>query len=130
MKLEEPLLRCARFMSAHALLCLLTLLVMLGLTLGLWHAVPRTAATTTDGTRSSGNASTLCQHAAVALDPTLSVQALSRLLRAEDAHILYGPDEFGDYHLRFGSQTPPAMGIQSLQARPEVQSIQAHPQCP
>lgn len=130
MKLEKPLLCCARLMSAHALLCLLTLLVLLGLTLGLWNAAPRTTVVAADGTRSSGTAATLCQHAAVAFDPALSVHALSRLLRAEDAHILYGPDEFGDYHLRFGSATPPAMGLQSLQARAQVQSVRPNPQCP
>lgn len=130
MKLETPLLSCSRYMSAHALLSLLTLLLLLGLCLGLWWVSPRPgAAATGDATRSAGGG-TLCQHAAVAFDPALSVHALSRLLRAEDAHILYGPDEFGDYQLRFGSSTPPALGVQSLRARAEVQSIQVHAQCP
>lgn len=129
MKLETPLLSCSRYMSAHAQLSLLTLLLLLGLCLGLWWVSPSPAtAATGDGTRSAGGG-TLCQHASVAFDPALSVHALSRLLRAEDAHILYGPDEFGDYQLRFGSSTPPALGVQSLRARAEVQSIQVHAQC-
>ena len=129
MKLETPLLSCSRYMSAHAQLSLLTLLLLLGLCLGLWWVSPNPAtAATGDGTRSAGGG-TLCQHASVAFDPALSVHALSRLLRAEDAHILYGPDEFGDYQLRFGSSTPPALGVQSLRARAEVQSIQVHAQC-
>ena len=128
MKLETPLLSCSRYMSAHALLSLLTLLLLLGLCLGLWWVSPRPAAASSVGTRSAGGG-TLCQHASVAFDPALSVHALSRLLRAEDAHILYGPDEFGDYQLRFGSSTPPALGVQSLRERAEVQSIQVHAQC-
>ena len=131
MKLEKPLLYCARYMSAHALLCLMTLLLLLGLSLGLWWVSPRAAASSTSpgsATR-GGSANGWCQHASVAFDPALSVQELSRLLRAEDAHILYGPDEFGEYQLRFGSAIPPALGLQSLQARTEVQSLQAYTQC-
>lgn len=129
MKLEKPLLCCARYMSAHALLSLLTLLLLLGLCLGLWWVSPRPgSAVTGDSTRSAGG-STLCQHASVTFDPRLSVHALSHLLRAEDAHILYGPDEFGDYQLRFGSSTPTALGVQSLHSRSEVQAIQVYAQC-
>ena len=129
MKLEKALLACSTQMSRHAQFCLMTLLLLMGLTLGLWWAQPAQSApgggAATRGSAGSG----LCQHASVAFAPELTVQALSRLLRAEDAHILYGPDEFGEYQLRFGSSSPLAQSLQSLQARSDVVSVTAHPQC-
>ena len=127
MKLEKLLLACSGLLSRHALFCLLTLLILLGLTLGLWWVHPAAASKNSDGsTRGSSN---LCAHASVAFNPSLSVSALSRLLRAEDAHILYGPDEFDEYQLRISSGTAVAQALQSLQARAEVSSLRAHPQC-
>lgn len=127
MKLERALLACSARLSQHALFCLLTLLVLLGLTLGLWWVQPAPAKADSS-TRGSGNAA-LCQHASVAFAADLTVRALSRILRAEDAHILYGPDEFGEYQLRFGHSTPVAQTLASLKTRTEVTSVTAHPQC-
>lgn len=128
MKLEKALLACSTQMSRHALFCLMTLLLLMGLTLGLWWAQPAPSAPDSAATRGSAGSGP-CQHASVAFAPGLSVQALGRLLRAEDAHILYGPDEFGEYQLRFGSSSPLAQSLQSLQARSDVVSVTAHPQC-
>ena len=129
MKLEKALLACSGWMSKHALFCLLTLLILLGLTLGLWWAHPSSRQSTAgSATRSSGSHQ-LCQHASVAFSPDLSISELSRLLRAEDAHILYGPDEFGEYQLRVASSTPVAQALQSLKARTEITALTIHPQC-
>lgn len=129
MKLEKLLLDCSGLLSRHALFCLLTLLILLGLTLGLWWVHPAAASKNSDGSTRGSSTSTLCAHASVAFNPSLSVSALSRLLRAEDAHILYGPDEFDEYQLRISSGTAVAQALQSLQAHAEVSSLRAHPQC-
>lgn len=129
MKLEKILLGCSTQMSKHAMFCLLTLLILLGLTLGLWWAHPAPSLKSGDGSTRGSGAVSLCAHASAAFSPTMSVQALSRLLRAEDAHILYGPDEFDEYQLRVSSSTSLAQALQSLQARPEVTSLRVHSQC-
>ena len=129
MKLEKMLLGCSSQMSKHALFCMLTLLILLGLMLGLWWAHPATAPKNTDGSTRGSSSGTLCAHASATFGPALSVQALGRLLRSEDAHILYGPDEFGDYQLRLSSSTDLAQALQSLQARPEITALRVHSQC-
>lgn len=129
MKLEKALRPCSAWLSEHAQLCLLTLLLLLGLTLGLWQAQPVTVLSPETATRGGGPA-TLCQHASIAFAPDLRAADLSRILRAENAHIVYGPDEFGEYQLRFGSDIQPAQAVASLQARAQVQSITAHTDCP
>ena len=127
MKLEKALLTCSGKLSQHATFCLLTLLLLCSLTLGLWWAHP-TAVNAAPG-KTRGSASMACHHVSVAFAPSLSVEQLSRLLRAEDARILYGPDEFGEYQLRIGSSTPVAQAIASLQQRKEIASMTEHPQC-
>ena len=132
MKLEKSLLWCSRKMSAHALFSLLTLLVLTGLTVGLWSARPSagTASTssTASATRGSGAAS-LCSHVSVGFAGDLTLQQLGSLLRTEDAYILYGPDEFGEYHLRFASGIDPAQAIQALGLHSQIVRVNAHPQC-
>lgn len=127
MKLEKALLTCSGKLSQHATFCLLTLLLLSSLTLGLWWAHPAAVSERPGKTR--GSAAMLCHHVSVAFAPALSVGQLSRLLRAEDAHILYGPDEFGEYQLRMGSNTPISQAIASLQQRQEITSLTEHPQC-
>lgn len=127
MKLEKALLTCSGKLSQHATFCLLTLLLLCSLTLGLWWAHPASVTNAPGKTR--GSAAVLCHHVSVAFVPTLSVDQLSRLLRAEDAHILYGPDEFGEYQLRVGSSTALSQAVASLQQRKEVASMTEHPQC-
>ena len=129
MKLEKMLLGCSSQMSKHAMFCMLTLLILLGLTLGLWWAHPAAAPKNADGSTRGSGGGTLCAHASATFDPALNVQALGRLLRAEDAHILYGPDEFGDYQLRLSSSSDVAQALQSLQARPEITALRVHSQC-
>ena len=121
-------------MSAHAVFCLLTLMLLAGLVFGLGvvlsaiHGPAKPGAAGSGATRGDG-AQALCTHASAAFDPRLDVQAMSRLLRSEDAWILYGPDEFGEFQLRFGSAVNVADGIRSLGARAEVKSIKAHSKC-
>ena len=134
--LNKLLLRCSKWMAAHATLCLLTLMILLGLTVGLWNArlhpskgdVLFGVATEASATRGS-SAPVLCGHVSVAFDPQLSVQQMSRVLRAEDAWIVYGPDALGEYQLRFSSAVPAAEASRSLQAYPEVKQLKANPQC-
>ena len=131
MKLEKAMLCCSTQMSKHATFCLLTLLLLLGLTLGFWWARPDHSALSGAGASATrgGTATSLCTHASIALHSDTTVRQLSQLLRAEDAHVLYGPDEFGDYQVRFGSGTLPAQAIERLQSRPEVAQLTAHPAC-
>ena len=128
MKLEKVLLVFSSKMSKHAWFCLLTLLMLLGLLLGLWQVQPAPIIKDA-GTRGVGVGLGLCPHASVAFSPSLAVDGLSRLLRAEDAHILYGPDEFGEYQLRVSSSTPVSQAMAALKARVEVISITEHSQC-
>ena len=74
MKLEKLLLACSGLLSRHALFCLLTLLILLGLTLGLWWVHPAAASKNSDGSTRGSSTSTLCAHASVAFNPSLSVQ--------------------------------------------------------
>ena len=116
-------------MSAHALFSLLTLLVLTGLTVGLWSARPSAGtASTSSATRGTGAAS-LCSHVSVGFAGDLTLQQLGSLLRTEDAYILYGPDEFGEYHLRFASGIDPAQAIQALGLHSQIVRVNAHPQC-
>ena len=133
MKLEKLLLSSSRRMSAHAKFCLLTLLILMGLTIGLWSTrqapVQQTSGNAgTPTVRGDANAQ-YCSHVAVGFDPQISMQQLARILRAEDASIVYGPDEFGDYHLRFARGISPQQGIQSLRARAQVRQATAHREC-
>lgn len=110
-------------LAAKARLTLLTLLILMGVTWGLLLA---RSTTTPEGdaavNRSSGSTS-LCKHASIAFAPSLSVQQMGQLMRAEDAHILYGPDEFGEYQLRFASHVAVPAAIARLQSQPGVTDL-------
>lgn len=124
--MNHLLLQCSRGFSQHAWLSLLTILLLLGAFLGLWYAHPSTQ--TTDSTRSGGGQA-LCSHASLGLQPSASVAELTGMLKAEDARIIYGPDEFGEYQLRF-AQTPSASALARLQARAGVAHVIEHRTCP
>lgn len=128
MKLEFLLLRTSRWLSAHAMFCLLTLLIALGIALGLWAARSRLVADSGNSTRSAA-AQHLCAHASVRWDGATTLAQFNDLLREEDARVLYGPDEFGDFQLRFGSSMDVAQSVQRLRSQPQVRALQHHTQC-
>jgi len=124
--LHHYLLKCSSRFSQHAWLSLLTILLLMGSALGLWWAHP-SSATGAEKTRSAVGAS-LCSHASLALHPQTTVEQLKRMLKAEDALIQYGPDEFGEFQLRFGA-TEPSAAAQRLRERAEVVDVIEHRQC-
>ena len=100
-----------------------------GCNLGLWLARPNGAGENVGvGTR-SGGITALCKHASIAFLPSLSIQQVSQLMRAEDAHILYGPDEFGEYQLRFSSHVAVPAAIARLQSQSGVIDVVPTPDC-
>ncbi len=127
---RKPLLACSHHLSQKARLALLTLLILIGVTWGLWLARPSQLADSQTATTRSGGSTTLCKHASVAFAPELSIQQMGQLLRAEDAYIMYGPDEFGEYQLRFASHTPVEQAMAHLRAQPGVLDVMANPHCP
>lgn len=133
-KIEKFLLRVSHGFSVKAVFCLLTLMMLAGLTFGLLKGrddILKQTPKAANGAplQRGGLATGTCTHAAVRFDPQLSVDQMSRLLRGEDALIVYGPDEFSAYQVRFGTGVTKEDGIRNLQAHPEVKSIVANAQC-
>lgn len=136
MILKKLLDKCAELMSKHESLCLLTLMVFLGLLVGLWNAraTSNTLFSVAKDPKSQeqsrgATAQPLCVHASVAFDPKLSVQQMSRVLRSEEAWIVFGPDAFGEYQVRFSNAVSPAEGVRALQGHSEIAAVKGNPQC-
>lgn len=111
------------WLSCQATFTLFTLLIFVGIAVGLWTGrQPRT-----DGTRGSAPTSA-CSHVSVDFAATATGDGIKRLLRAADAYIVYGPDEFGAYQLRFAESTR-ADGPRQLKASPVIASLQDHAGC-
>lgn len=128
-EIQKQLLTCSHLLAAKARLTLLTLLILMGVTWGLWLARPSGVGESEGvGTR-SGGITALCKHASIAFLPSLSIQHVSQLMRAEDAHILYGPDEFGEYQLRFSSHIAVPAAIARLQSQSGVIDVVPNPDC-
>lgn len=122
--MRQFLERCGLWLSRQATFTLVTLLVFLGIAAGLWHSLPGTA----DGSRGTGPAAA-CSHVSVDFAPSASSDSIKRLLRAEDAYIVYGPDEFGAFQLRFSDRTR-TEGPERLRADPAIDTVQNHAFCP
>jgi hypothetical protein len=116
--------RCGLWLSRQAAFTLVTLLVFLGIAAGLWRSLPGTS----DGTRGVGPGAA-CSHVSVDFAPAASLHSIKRLLRAEDAYIVYGPDEFGAFQLRFSDRAR-ADGPARLRADPAIDTVQNHADCP
>ena len=129
MKLERLLLPTSRWLSAHATFCLMTLLIFLGIALGLWQGHQNYSSVSKGTTRSAASTS-VCAQASLRFSPQTTLSDLSQLLREEDAHLLYGPDEFGEYQLRFASSMDVSHAISRMQQHPLVEHLRAHPACP
>lgn len=128
--IQAPLLTCANLLAQKARLSLLTLLILMGVTWGLWQASPNATTQSTTATTRSGAAHSLCKQASVAFSDQLSVQQMGQILRAEDAYILYGPDEFGEYQLRFASHAAVPAALARMQSQPGIESLMPNPNCP
>ena len=127
--LQRPLLACSTHLANKARLCLLTLLIMMGVAWGLWLLRPHSNSDAGAASTRSGAAVTLCKHASIAFEPQLSVQQMGQLLRAEDAYILYGPDEFGEYQLRFGTSIAVDQALARLKTHALVEHVTPNPAC-
>lgn len=127
---RKPLLACSQHLAQKARLVLLTLLILIGVAWGLWLARPSQVGDGQTATTRSGGSATLCKHASVAFAPELPIQQIGQLLRAEDAYIMYGPDEFGEYQLRFANHTPVEQAIAHLRSQHGVLDVIANPHCP
>lgn len=127
--LQNALLTCSRHLAQKARLTLLTLLILMGVTWGLWLARPHTLPEGGTSSTRSGASATLCKHASIAFSPDTTVAQMSQMLRAEDAYILYGPDEFSEYHLRFASHAAIPSAMARMQALPQVRDLIANPHC-
>jgi hypothetical protein len=136
--LNRFLERRGRWLSENATLTLATLVVFLGITAGFGyalHAIHRkeraaagdTAAASRGG--GLGGAIETCAHAAVDFEPDASAAAIRRALRAAEAVVTYGPDEFGRYQLRLSGGAQGA-GVASLRASGVASSVGAYPECP
>ena len=77
--LQEPLLSCSRLLAQKARLALLTLLILMGVTLGLWQARPVAVSEGGAATTRSGASTSLCKHASIAFAPALTVQSMAQL---------------------------------------------------
>ena len=128
-EIQKQLLTCSHLLAAKARLTLLTLLILMGVTWGLWLARPNGAGENVGVSTRSGGITALCKHASIAFLPSLSIQQVSQLMRAEDAHILYGPDEFGEYQLRFSSHVAVSAAIARLQSQSGVIDVVPNPDC-
>lgn len=128
--IQNSLLTCSRLLAHKARLTLLTLLILMGVTWGLWQSRPGVLPAGSASSTRSGASAALCKHASIAWAPDTTVEHMSHLLRAEDAYILYGPDEFSEYHLRFASHTAIPAAMARLQAQPAVRELLANPYCP
>lgn len=112
------------WLSCQATFTLFTLLIFGGVAVGLWTGRQARA----DGSRGAAPTAA-CSHVSVDFAPMATGEDIKRLLRAADAYIVYGPDEFGAYQLRFADSTR-ADGPQQLKASPVIASLQDHAACP
>ncbi|MDH0373691.1 hypothetical protein N7340_18315 [Comamonas aquatica] len=128
MKLERILLKTSRWLSAHASFSLLTLMVLLGLLTGLWKARDAILGSSSSLSRSAAG-QVQCAQATAAFMPGTTMTQLTALLTEEDAHLLYGPDEFGRYQLRFASDIDPVPAIARMAQNPMVKNVTAIEGC-
>ncbi len=119
--------RCGLWLSRQATFTLVTLLVFLGIAVGLWHSLP-SRTNGKDGSRGVGPAAA-CSHVSVDFAPAAPSDSIKHLLRAEDAYIVYGPDEFGAFQLRFSERTR-TDGPARLRTDPAIDTVQNHADCP
>lgn len=127
--IQNTLLTCSRHLAQKARLALLTLLILMGVTWGLWMARPSAVAEAGASSTRSGASAALCKHASIAFAPQTTIEQMSQILRAEDAYILYGPDEFSEYHLRFANHAVIPSAMTRMQALPQVHDLIANPHC-
>lgn len=130
--------RRGRWLSQNATLTLTTLVVFLGITAGFGYSlqaihqkqktVASDAAVASRGGGIGGAVET-CAHAAVDFEPDASASNIRRALRAAEAVVTYGPDEFGRYQLRLSDGAQGA-GVASLRASGVASSVSAYPECP
>lgn len=135
-QLNRFLERRGQWLSENATLTLVTLLVFLGITVGFGYSlhaihVKEKALASDAGVASRGGIGRMetCAHAAVDFEPDASAAAIRGALRAAEAVVTYGPDEFGRYQLRLSGGTRGA-GIAALRASSVVSSVTAYPECP
>ena len=125
--MRQFLERCGLWLSRQAAFTLVTLLLFLGIAAGLWKGMPSHVHTKEGGRGVAAVAA--CSHASVDFAPEATSEAIKRLLRAEDAYIVYGPDEFGAFQLRF-SERARADGPARLRTAPAIEMVQNHTACP
>lgn len=131
MMLQQTLERCGLWLSRQALFTLLTIAIFLGITVGFWTAPSARSTTSKNGAagRGADGAFVACSQASIDLLAELTGTQLKRLLRASDAYIVYGPDEFGEFQLRFKVDRREA-ALAQLRASPGVSRVTNFPDCP
>lgn len=139
-KINRFLEWCGLRLSAGARLTLITLLIFLGITSGFLYALHRVAGKEKQPTAGAPSnvvhrgadiaaINAVCAHIAVDFAPTATAGELKRLLRAADAVVLYGPDEFGRFQLRL-ADGPRGDGTEVLRGSTLVDRITPYPDCP
>ena len=116
--------RSGLWLSRQAGFTLVTLVIFLGIAVGLWRGRPGEGS----GTRGLG-APAACSQVSVDFAASATGSQIKRLLRAQDGYIVYGPDEFGAFQLRFADAARPG-AAERLRADPVIASVQDHADCP
>lgn len=132
--MDRFLRRCGALLSLQAWLVLFTLLVFAALALSFASARAELngrnrKAANIGQTRGVTALRPQCAHVALGLRADATVDAVSQLLRSQDATINYGPDEFDEFQVRINSGDR-QRALANLAASPLVRRTTPLPDCP
>lgn len=130
--------RLSRLFASQSVLSLVTLLVLLGLAIGLvpvaWtYAHLSLSAPTLTGTKgysSDGMAIPQCSRVTAAFNSSATFGQISALLQSVDASIAYGPNENGAFEIAVQPGEAPVIAPALLRAAPLVLVASVGKNCP
>lgn len=128
--------RARQWLSSHASLCLVILVIPIGITTGLGLALEKIASQRSGrvqapvhGTRpGSREASAACAHAVLDFEASATASSIKDLLLSLDARVIYGPDEFGRFQVRLASGAT-GQGMDMLRTSGLVMQLENYPEC-